>query len=72
MKFPIIIESTSTGYSAYSPDIPGCGATGATVEETKENLKEAILFHLEGLQERGESVPTPTSQADYIDINLAA
>jgi predicted RNase H-like HicB family nuclease len=72
MKFTIIIEPTATGFSGYSPDIPGCGAAGSTIEETKQNLKEAILFHLEGLKEQGEPWPTPTSQADYIEITLAA
>ena len=49
MKYLIVIEKTETGYSAYSPDIDGCVATGATKDEVEKNMKEAIEFHLEGL-----------------------
>ena len=49
MKFLVVVEKTNTGYSAYSPDIDGCIATGGTKEEVEKNLKEAIEFHLEGL-----------------------
>ena len=49
MKYLIVIEKTDTGYSAYSPDIDGCVATGATKDEVEKNMKEAIEFHLEGL-----------------------
>jgi predicted RNase H-like HicB family nuclease len=72
MKFPIIIEPTSTGFSAYSPDVPGCGATGATAEETRDNLREAILFHIEGLRELGQPIPEPRVTVDSIEIRLAA
>lgn len=53
MKYLIIIEPTNTGFSAYSPDIPGCIATGATEVETKQMMAEAISFHLEGIVEAG-------------------
>ena len=49
MKYLIVVEKTDTGYSAYSPDIDGCIATGGTKEEVEKNLKEAIEYHLEGL-----------------------
>lgn len=49
MKYSVVIEKTDTGYSAYSPDIPGCIATGGTRQEVKKNIKEAIELHLEGL-----------------------
>lgn len=48
-KYLIIIEKTETGYSAYSPDVPGCGSTGQTKEEVERNIQEAIQFHIEGL-----------------------
>ena len=50
MRYLIIIEETKTGYSAYSPDVPGCIATGETKDEVERNIKEAIEFHLEGLR----------------------
>ncbi|MBE9063563.1 type II toxin-antitoxin system HicB family antitoxin [cf. Phormidesmis sp. LEGE 11477] len=57
MKYLIVIEKTRTGFSAYSPDIPGCVTTGATQAETAENMEEAISFHLEGLKIEGEPLP---------------
>ena len=59
-KYSIVIEKTDTGYSAYSPDIPGCIATGGTRQEVKKNIKEAIEFHLEGLSmEKQEIMEQP-------------
>jgi predicted RNase H-like HicB family nuclease len=52
-KYLIIVEETETGYSAFSPGVPGCGSTGETKEEVERNLQEAIQFHLEGLGEEG-------------------
>jgi len=57
MKYRIVVEKTETGFSAYSPDVPGCVTTGATKEETEENMKEAVAFHVEGLRQEGLSVP---------------
>ena len=59
MKYRIVVEKTGTGFSAYSPDLPGCVTTGTTKEETEENMKEAIAFHVEGLQQEGLPVPSP-------------
>ena len=55
----IIVEETSTGYSAYSPDLPGCVSTGHTREEVETNMREAIQFHIDGLKEEGYEVPEP-------------
>lgn len=60
-KYLIIIETTETGFSAYSPDLPGCISTGKTVEETEHNMKEAIEFHIEGLRLEGYEIPIPTT-----------
>lgn len=68
MKFLIIIEPTSTGFSAYSPDLPGCASTGATRDECEENMKEAIDFHIEGLRLEGEPVPSPGSVATFVEV----
>jgi predicted RNase H-like HicB family nuclease len=55
-------------YSAYVPDLPGCVATGATIEETEREIREAIAFHLEGLRDAGEPIPEPTSQMAYVEV----
>ena len=66
-KFLIVIEKDNNNYSAYSPDIPGCGATGKTVEETLTNIKGALEFHLEGLVENGEEPPSPQTLNHYVE-----
>lgn len=68
MKYPIVIERTETGYSAYSPDIPGCVSTGRTLEETEANMLEAIEFHIDGLKADGEPVPAPSSTIKFVDV----
>ena len=67
-KYLIIIEKTGTGYSAYSPDLPGCVATGGTREETESEMKDAIEFHIEGLRLNGDVVPKPSSLASYCEV----
>lgn len=56
-KILIVIEETGTGYSAYSPDLPGCVSTGRTRNEVERNMREAIKFHLEGMRLEGLKVP---------------
>ncbi len=68
MKYLIVVERTDTGFSAYSPDLPGCVSTGTTRRECEENMREAILFHLEGLREQGFPVPEPSSSSAYVDV----
>ena len=68
MKYLVIIEKTSTGYSAYTPDLDGCIATGASKEEVEQNIKEAIEFHLDGLNLGGSQIPDPHSHAQYVDV----
>ena len=68
MKYLIIVEKTDTGYSAYSPDLPGCVTTGATHEEIEGNMREAIQFHLDGLRLEGEAIPSPSSSSAYIEV----
>ena len=62
-RFAVIVEKGDHNCSAYSPDLPGCVTTGNTVEETLENMKEAICFHLQGLQEDSQNIPASTSVA---------
>lgn len=65
-KFLIVIEKSKDGFGAYSPDLPGCVALGATREEVEEKMYEAINFHIEGLQEGGYSIPKSETSAEYI------
>jgi len=67
-RYLIIIEPTSTGYSAYSPDLPGCISTGETREEVERNMKEAIEFHLDGLREDGAEIPQPQSDSAFCEV----
>jgi predicted RNase H-like HicB family nuclease len=68
-RFLIIIEKAGDNYSAYSPDLPGCIATGNTREETEKNMYEAIEMHLRGLIDDHEPIPEPHATAEYIVIN---
>jgi predicted RNase H-like HicB family nuclease len=68
MKYAIVIEKMAGNYSAYVPDLPGCVATGQTIEETEQQIREAIEFHIDGLREDGLPVPPPLSQVDYIEV----
>ena len=68
MRYAIVIEKAEGNYSAYVPDLPGCVATGATVEETEAEIREAIAFHLEGMREDGLTAPAPQSQVEYVEI----
>ena len=68
MRYAIVIERTDNNFSAYVPDLPGCVATGATVAETEAAIREAIAFHIEGMQEDGLPIPAACSQVEYIEI----
>lgn len=68
MRYAIVIEKAEGNYSAYVPDLPGCVATGTTVEETEAQIREAIEFHVAGLREDGLSVPQPSSQVEYVEV----
>jgi predicted RNase H-like HicB family nuclease len=67
-KYAIVVERAARNYAAYVPDLPGCVATGLTVEETERNLREAIELHIEGMREDGLEVPDPSSVVDYVEI----
>jgi predicted RNase H-like HicB family nuclease len=67
-RYLIVVEKTGTGYSAYSPDLEGCVSTGATLEETEHNMREAIAFHLEGMRLEELSVPEPHTYSAYVEI----
>ena len=68
MKYLIIVEKTGTGYSAYSPDLDGCVATGSTRNEVESAMREAIEFHLDGLRRDGQPAPAPNAYSTYVDV----
>lgn len=68
MHYAVVIERGEGNYSAYVPDLPGCIATGATVAEVEAEIREAIVFHVEGLRADGSPVPAPSSQVAYVEI----
>lgn len=67
-RYPIVVEETETGFSAYSPDLPGCISTGATRGEVEANMREAVEFHIEGLRLEGLPVPEPTNGHAYVEV----
>ena len=67
-RYLFVIEPTATGFSAFSPDLPGCGAAGDTREEVETLMREAIEFHVDGLRREGEPVPKPTTFAGYAEV----
>ena len=68
MRYAIVIEDAGANYSAYVPDLPGCVATGATVEDTETAIREAIEFHLDGLRSDNIPIPRPSSKVDYVEV----
>ena len=71
-RYAIVIEKAATNYGGYVPDLPGCVATGATVEETERLLHEAIGLHLAGMREDGVPIPEPSSVVDYLETEACA
>ena len=68
MRYAVVIEKAASNFAAYVPDLPGCVATGATVEETRREIQEAITFHIEGLRADGLPIPEPSSQVQYVEV----
>ena len=68
MRYAIVIEDAGPNESAYVPDLPGCVATGVTIEDVEREIREAIEFHIEGLREDGSPVPPPSSSVRYVDV----
>ncbi len=66
-RYLVIFEKAGDNYSAYSPDLPGCIATGKTRDEVERTIREAINFHIEGLKEDGLPLPEPASFTEYIE-----
>lgn len=68
MRYAIVIENAGNNLSAYVPDLPGCVATGSSIAEVEEAIREAIEMHLNGMREDGEAIPMPSSQVEYVDV----
>lgn len=68
MRYAIVIEKAENNFAAYVPDLPGCVATGVTLEEVEEQIREAIEFHLQGMREDGIPIPEPQSRVNYVDV----
>jgi predicted RNase H-like HicB family nuclease len=68
MKYPVIHEKSPEGWGAYAPDLPGLGVAGATPDEVTELIPEAVEFQLEGMRQRGASIPTPSATTEYISV----
>lgn len=67
-QYLILIEGgPPSNYSAWSPDLPGCAATGATIEECEREMREAIAFHLEGMTDDGDPLPPPSGGGVYVE-----
>jgi predicted RNase H-like HicB family nuclease len=67
-KYLVIIEETATGYSAYSPDVPGCIATASTREKVETEMQAALEFHLDGLRQEGCEIPEPHAYSTYCEV----
>ena len=67
-RYPVVIEQTGTGYSAYSPDVAGCVAVGDPEEDTRRNFQDALSAHFQALREVGEQIPEPHTSVDYVEI----
>jgi len=68
MRYAVVIEKAKLNYSAYVPDLPGCIATGQTIPEAEQQIREAIELHLEGMRKDGDPIPIPTSAVEYVEI----
>lgn len=72
-RYLIVIEGdVASNYSAYSPDVAGCVATGATLEECETEMRDALSFHLDGLARAGIDPPRPRSRAAYVEVSAPA
>ena len=71
MRYLVVVEEGPTSFGAYVPDLPGCVVAAETREEALALIREAIEFHLEGLKQDGQPIPTPSSTGEVVDIHAA-
>lgn len=67
-RYALVMEKTATGYSAYSPDVPGCAPVGDTEDDTRRNFRDALMAHFQAMHEGGEPIPEPSSSVDYVEV----
>ena len=72
IRYGYVMEKSKTGFSAYVPDLPGCIATGKTKEQVRRRIQEAVEIHLKSMLEDGDRIPEPTSQCEYLNVQLAS
>ena len=72
MKYLVVVEESGAGFSAYSPDLPGCVATGATRREVETEMAKAISFHIDGLRAEGLEAPEPRTSSIYVDVPISS
>lgn len=72
MTYAIVIEPTDNGFSAYVPDLPGCVAAADSYEDTEKLIQEAVVFHLESLQEHGDPIPEPRTGVGSVEVPAPA
>jgi predicted RNase H-like HicB family nuclease len=72
MRYGYVIEKSKTGFAAYVPDLPGCIATGKTKQLVRRRIQEAVEIHLKSMIEDGDPIPEPTSQCEYLEVQLAS
>jgi predicted RNase H-like HicB family nuclease len=70
ITYTVFFEPTATGYSAHMPDLPGCVAAASTLEETRQLIREAIEFHIDGMRIHGDAVPEPTPHIEQIEVSV--
>lgn len=70
VRYAVIIEKAERNYSAYSPDLPGCVATGATIRETLSRMRSAIKIHLAGLKKEGADIQVPSTKVKYLEVSI--
>lgn len=68
-RYAIVVEKAGSNFAAYVPDLPGCVATGATLEEAEQRLRGAVEMHVHGLREDGLPVPEPASAVGYVEVS---
>lgn len=68
MKYAVVIEKAESNFSAYVPDLPGCVATGQTMNEVETRIREAIEFHIDGMRQEGLVIPQPSSSVEYVEV----
>ena len=71
MRYMVVVEKGPVSYGAYVPDLPGCVAVGKSEEEVLQLIQEAIEFHLEGLKEEGQAIPSPHSSSAFVEVRAA-